>query len=54
MQLEAVGLLNPPQSGKSGVEVIFNDGQWLSFFLLAEIWRIGTVWANNGDAISRA
>ncbi|KAG1770369.1 SacI homology domain-containing protein [Suillus placidus] len=37
MQLEAVGLLSPPQSGKSGVEVIFND-----------------VWANNGDAISRA
>ncbi|KAG2158469.1 phosphoinositide polyphosphatase [Suillus bovinus] len=37
MQLEAVGLVSPPQSGKSGVEVIFND-----------------VWANNGDAISRA
>ncbi|KAG2157447.1 SacI homology domain-containing protein [Suillus clintonianus] len=37
MQLEAVGLLNPPQNGKSGVDVIFND-----------------VWANNGDAISRA
>ncbi|KAG1756423.1 phosphoinositide polyphosphatase [Suillus paluster] len=37
MQLEAVGLLNPPQNGKSGVEIIFND-----------------VWANNGDAISRA
>ncbi|KAG1903754.1 phosphoinositide polyphosphatase [Suillus fuscotomentosus] len=37
MQLEAVGLLSPPQSGKSGMEVIFND-----------------VWANNGDAISRA
>lgn len=37
MQLEAVGLLSPPQSGRSGVEVILND-----------------VWANNGDAISRA
>jgi hypothetical protein len=40
MQLEAVGLLSPPQSGKSGVEVIFNDGQWSLFFLTPELWRI--------------
>ncbi|KAG8217577.1 putative phosphatidylinositide phosphatase [Butyriboletus roseoflavus] len=37
VQLEAVGLAVEPQTGRPGMDIVFND-----------------VWANNGDAISRA
>jgi hypothetical protein len=53
MQLEAVGLLTP-LSGKSGVDVTFNDGQLLLFLPSGRVINNCTVWANNGDAISRA
>lgn len=55
-QLSAVALLNPSEVGKTEVDIIFNDGEAISILAFIKPWIVGNivVWANNGDAISRA
>lgn len=58
-QLGAVALLNPSNSGRTDADLAFNDGGCLGNGRLQDynlnIYFIpSSVWANNGDAISRA
>lgn len=53
-QLGAVALLNPSNSGRTDADLAFNDGVFS--VMMQSILSADTliVWANNGDAISRA
>ncbi|KAG5635471.1 hypothetical protein H0H81_011112 [Sphagnurus paluster] len=55
-QLGAVALLNPQGEGRTETDVVFNDGIAYGFCAprLHTDKIITAVWANNGDAISRA
>lgn len=55
MQLEAVGLTIEPHNGQLGMDIVFNDGLFRFAIRRASGLTITLeVWANNGDAISRA
>jgi hypothetical protein len=52
-QLEAVAVQNTYDSrDQSDADVVFNDGECCESFV--SCLTFGLVWANNGDAISRA
>ena len=53
-QLGAVALLTSPEAGRTECEIVFNDGEFGSARLLGAVVHRQTVWANNGDAVSRA
>jgi hypothetical protein len=56
-QLGAVALLNP-QGQHVEIDHVFNDGRFWALVTAkvatVELTTIDAVWANNGDAISRA
>jgi hypothetical protein len=53
-QMGAVALLNSSEMGKTETDIIFNDGKLVG--VLRWLFQLMgyAVWANNGDAISRA
>ncbi len=53
-QLSAVALFDPSEAGKTDADVVFNDGAYIYFLRATRHSKCATVWANNGDAISRA
>jgi hypothetical protein len=56
-QLGAVALLNPTTEGGTETDLVFNDGKcWFQHCWVYIVSLMGNriVWANNGDAISRA
>ena len=54
-QLGAVALLNQEER-RTEMDVVFNDGAWSFYASVLVLMRLVAciVWANNGDAISRA
>lgn len=52
-QLEALALLNPSEGGRSEAEVVFNDREHFCWLKGSNGLTV-SVWANNGDAVSRA
>jgi hypothetical protein len=53
-QLGAVALLNPELDGLTEADLVFNDGKTTDYVNDIRLMDILKVWANNGDAISRA
>jgi hypothetical protein len=53
-QLGAVALLNPELDGVTDTDLVFNDGKSISYVNDIQLIDVIKVWANNGDAISRA
>ena len=52
-QLGAVALLNPQEEGRTETDLVVNDGEWPLTTNDTRWNDASTVWANNGDAISR-